>query len=222
MQQFVTHFPEFPLAFQDVIANDRLNKRPRKQPDLATEMEMTTSVVKALRETPEIALDVLAFSMLQLTEADSAGVSLLGRLAGHHVLLWEAAAGSCSQYLGSTVRYDESPSGPVLSADSIMLMVAPGKAYKSAARISPPIREILIAPFHVQSLPVGTVWVTSQGKKSFDAEDARVIKNMSEMAALAYLIHSELGHLEALRTAVQVATDKPFSFFLQKNLKTFS
>lgn len=212
MQNFELHFPGVPPAVQDVIANQQLNERPARQPDYAAQVTATTTVVKALAETPDFVLAKLSHGVLQLTGADSAGVSLFGRENGHRVFLWQAAVGLFEKYLGAVVPYEESPCGSVISTDKTMLMLNPGEAYKTAAQVQPPIQEVLLVPFHVNGQPVGTVWAISQGHKKFDAEDARLITDMSELAALAYHVLTKMGDLELLNKAVQLVAEGQIKF----------
>lgn len=205
-----THFTHIPLAVQAVLANHLINERPARPPDFAGQVAATTACVKALAETPDSVLEKLSQAILQLTGADSAGVSLTARESGKRVFLWQAAVGLFEKYLGSVVPYDESPCGSVITADRTMLMVMPGDAYKTAAQVQPPIQEVLLVPFHVDGRAVGTVWVISQGSKKFDAEDARLITDISELAALAYHVLTKLGDLELLSKTVQLVADEQF------------
>jgi GAF domain-containing protein len=159
----------------------------------------------------------LSHAVKRLTGADSAGVSLSGRDDGNRILLWQAAVGLFEKYLGSVVPHSESPCGTVLETDRIVLMVDPAKAYKTAAQIDPPMREVLLVPFHVDGRVAGTVWLISQSTKTFDAEDARLANNISELAALAYQVLTKLGDMELLSRTVQLAAD---SHFMQRPLAT--
>lgn len=215
MEPFAIDLAGIPPAIQQVIANHLLRERPSRLPDYKAEVEATTEVIKALRESPESVLTTLSLALKDLTGADSAGVSLSGRDNGDRILLWQAAVGLFEKYLGSVVPHSESPCGSVLETDSIILMVDPAKAYKTAAQIDPPMREVLLVPFHVDGRVAGTVWVISQGSKIFDAEDARLATHISELAALAYQVLTRLGDLELLSRTVQLAAD---SHFMQRPL----
>ena len=210
MESFSVDPASLPEPVQKVVANHLLNERPARTPDYKAEVEATTSVIKALVETPESVLTKLSHAVKQLTGADSAGVSLAGHDDGKQVFLWQAAVGLFEKYLGSVVPHDESPCGSVLNADATLLMLDPGAAYKTAAQVEPPIREVLLVPFHVDGCTVGTVWVISQGSKIFDAEDARIVTNISELAALAYQVLTKLGDMELLSRTVQLVADDQF------------
>ena len=207
MEHFELDFSNLALPIQAVIANQQLNVRPARQPDYAAQLAATTAVIKALAELPETVLTKLSQSILQLTGADSAGVSLLGNASGSKVFVWQGAAGLFEKYLGSVVPYDESPCGLVISTGKTMLLLNPGEAYKTAAQVQPHMQEVLLMPFYVNCQPVGTVWAISQGDKKFDAEDARLITAMSELVALAYHVMIKMGDLELLSKAVHTVAE---------------
>lgn len=171
MELFAVDPSRFPPPVQKVVANHLLTERPSRTPDYKAEVEVTASVITALVETPLSVLTKLSHAIKQLTGADSAGVSLARHDDGEQVFLWQAAVGLFEKYLGSVVPHDESSCGSVLNADATLLILNPGVAYKTAAQVEPPIREVLLVPFHVDGCTVGTVWVISQGSKTFDAED---------------------------------------------------
>lgn len=210
MDNFAVDLTSVAPDIQKVIANYLLNDRPTRPADYKAEVEGTTEVIKALRETPATVLKKLSDTVRQLTGADSAGVSLSGRDHGKQILLWQAAVGLFEKYLGSVVNHDESPCGSVIESDATILMIDPGRAYKTAAQVEPPIREVLLVPFHVEGRTVGTVWVISQSAKQFDAEDARIVSNISELAALAYQTLIKLDNLELLSKTVQLIADEQF------------
>lgn len=211
MNNFAVDTSGIAPAIQQVIANHLLIGRPCRESDYKAEVEATARVIKTLRETPESVLTHLSHAVKDLTGADSAGVSLSGRDHGKRILLWQAAVGLFEKYLGSVVDHDESPCGSVLETDTTIMMIDPGKAYKTAASVEPPIREVLLVPFHVQGRAVGTVWVISQSDKQFDAEDARLVTNISELAALAYQTLLRMGDLELLSRSVSIVAEQHFA-----------
>lgn len=200
-----------PDDVRTVIANHLLDERGTREPNHRAEVRATTDVITALLETPDSVLAKLSETVRRLTEADSAGVSLSGYDGGHRVFLWQAAVGLFEKYLGSVVIHEESPCGSVLDADALLLMTDPGRVYKTAAQVQPPIQEVLLVPFHVGGRPVGTVWAISQGSKRFDAEDARIVTNISKLAALSYQVLTKIGDLELLSRTVQLVADEQFT-----------
>ena len=210
MNSFAIDLDIVPHQVRPVIANQLLTERASRTPDYKAQIDATTDVIKALRETPESVLAKLSEAVKTLTHADSAGVSLAGRNDGQQIFLWQAAVGLVEQYLGSVVIHDESPCGCVLDTDSTLLMIEPGAVYKTAAQVEPPIREVLLVPFHVDGRAAGTVWTISQSSKTFDAEDARIVQYISELAALAYQTLVKMQDWQLLSKTVQLAADRQF------------
>lgn len=210
MDSFAIDLNIVPQNVRPVIANQLLAERPARQPDFKAQVEATTRVIKALRESPESVLAKLAEAVKTLTSADSAGVSLSGRDGENQIFLWQAAVGLFEKYLGSVVIHEESPCGCVLDTDATLLMVDPGTVYKTAAQVDPPIREVLLVPFHVNGRTAGTVWTISQSSKTFDAEDARIVRDISELAALAYQTLVKMENWELLSKTVQLVADRQF------------
>jgi len=211
MNAYAVDLDLVPEQVRSAIANQLLATRPAREPDFQAQVEATTGIIRALRETPESVLAKLAEAVKSLTYADSAGVSLSGRDDGQQIFLWQAAVGLFDKYLGSVVIHDESPCGCVLDTDSTLLMVDPGTVYKTAAQVQPAINEVLLVPFHVDGRTVGTVWAISQSSKVFDAEDARIVRDISELAALAYQTLMKMEHWELLSRTVQLVADQQFS-----------
>ena len=210
MSPFAVDLSIVPQRVRPVIANQLLAERLSRTPDYKAQIEATTSVIKALRETPASVLAKLSEAVKSLTRADSAGVSLSGRDGDKQIFLWQAAVGLFEKYLGSVVMHDESPCGCVLETDATLLMVDPGTVYKTAAQVDPPIREVLLVPFHVDGRTAGTVWTISQSSKTFDAEDARIVRDISELAALAYQTLVRMEDWQLLSKTVQLAADRQF------------
>lgn len=216
MDTFAIDLGIVPARVRPVIANQLLAERPTRTPDYKAQVDATTSIIRALRETPTSVLAKLSEAVKELTHADSAGVSLSGRDDGKQIFLWQAAVGLFKKYLGSVVIHDESPCGCVLDTDATLLMVNPGTVYKTAALVEPPIREVLLVPFHVDGRTVGTVWTISQSTKTFDAEDARIVRDISELTALAYQTLVKMEDWQLLSKTVQLAADRQFPEHMQK------
>lgn len=208
MQNFEVDLEAFSPSIQRVVGNHLLRERPARAPDYRAEVDATTAVVRALLDTPDSVLVKLAQAVKALTGADSAGISLAGRQDGRRILTWQAAVGLVEKYRGTVLPHDDTPCGPVVDTNQTMLMVDPGLAFSAAAQVQPPIREVLLVPFHLEGCTVGTVWVISQSDKQFDAEDARLLNNLSELAALAYQTLTRIGDLELLTRTVQGVADK--------------
>lgn len=192
---------------RQVLANDLLAGRRRRRPNYKAESEASAGMVKALLETPRTVLQSLVDSAVALTGADAAGISLVTRRDGADVFRWEATAGSFRALQGQLLARSLSPCGTVLEFDAMLLMVNPELAYGVAAAFDPPIREALLVPFHEQGQAVGTLWVVSQGDKQFCGQDARVITNLSALAAVAYGVLSRMDDMQLLNRSIMAVKE---------------
>ncbi len=189
-------------AIRRILANHLLCTRPGSPPDYKAESEASANIVRALLDSPQTVLQSLADSAAALTGADASGISLATRRDGANVFVWEAVAGSFAGFEGQLMPRAASPCGTVLDLDSTLLMIHPAVAYEVAAPFDPPIHELLLVPFHQAGQAIGTLWVVSQSGKQFCGEDARVITNLSELAAVAYQVLSQVNDLHLLNRAI--------------------
>ena len=130
--------------------------------------------------------------------ADSAGISILETDRGKPIFRWHATAGDFEPYLGGTTPGDFSPCGVVLDRNAPQLMADPVRHYPYIAELSPHVAELLLIPFYRGDTAIGTIWIVAsrQGKR-FDAEDARVMTNLSLFASAAVQAYTNLDALEA-------------------------
>jgi two-component system sensor kinase FixL len=92
----------------------------------------------------------------------------------------------------------------VIARNELLLFREPEKIFPPFKGASPPIYEILLAPWHVKGEPVGTLWAikhTPEGR--FDAEDARLLQSLSHSAAAACQMISFLDEARAGRGALE-------------------
>jgi PAS domain S-box-containing protein len=151
-----------------------------------------------MAESPERVFQQLADAALALCLAGSAGISVW-EPGGEKIFRWRATAGDYAQYTGSTLPRSFSPCGEALDRAAVLLMTDPARFYPCLAALHPPIREMLLVPFHVQGRGVGTVWVVLHDEqKDFDAEDVRRLQSLSEFAGAAVLT---LGRIDAAQHA---------------------
>lgn len=180
---------------ESVIATEELDRRDSRPADLAAEAHATVALVRDLAKAPEVFFPKLAQAVLELSAADSSGISLLISEKGRFI--WPAVSGGLSPYVGEGTPMDFGPCGTVLDRDAPVLFVHPERHFTYLQPISPPLEEVLLVPFHLDGKPVGTVWaVIHEPGKRFDSEDRRLLANLSAFAATAYSVLTETGALE--------------------------
>ena len=171
----------------DVLITAELERRPRRAPDHAAENRAMAALARQLAVDPHGVPQKLAELVLDLCNAGSAGISLLEEHDGHRVFRWHAAAGLFADHLGGTIPFGESPCGVVVDRNQTMLMRYGERCFAAMAGFEPPMIENLVVPWTADGRAVGTVWVISHRlDREFDAEDARVLRNLADFAAAAY------------------------------------
>lgn len=179
---------------ESVIATHELDHREHRVPDLTDESRATVDLIRELAQAPEAFFQKLVESVLELSNADSSGISLLVEEKGRFV--WPAVTGGLAAYVGAGTPMDFGPCGIVLDRNAPLLFVHPERHFSYLEPITPALQEVLLVPFHVNGEPVGTIWgvIHEQGKQ-FDSEDKRLMINLSEFAATAYRVLTDSGAL---------------------------
>jgi signal transduction histidine kinase/ActR/RegA family two-component response regulator len=156
-------------------------------------------LIAAMSQSSKNVLQKVAEAALELTGADSAGISVLETNEGAPIFRWRATAGKYLPFGGATMPRNFSPCGVVLDRNATQLMSDPVKAWPYIADLPNRIYELLLVPFYRDDCAVGTVWaVTHRDNKHFDSEDARLVGSISNFAAAAV---EALASLEALDAA---------------------
>lgn len=184
-------------ALNSVIGPLQQRSSPR-QPDFAAENAVLISLVDALARSPQDIFQRLAEAALEITGAQSAGISLFDPSGRQFV--WPAVAGAWAGHVGGTMPRDFSPCGTVLDRDQALLFRRPERHFAYVAEISPRIEEGLLVPFHIENQPMGTIWaIHHDAEHFFDAEDERLLTSLSKITAAAHRTLTDIGvltHLE--------------------------
>ncbi len=180
--------PKPPIPLDEVLITEELDRRPSREPGFQAESQALVGLMKNLQSsTSDNTLQALADAALQLCRAHSSGLSVLENTPGTDVFRWTAAAGQWAGHLNGTVARAASPCGTVLDRNVPLLMARPERHYGRSVDDMPPLVEILLVPFRLDGVVVGTVWVIAHdGSRQFDREDLRVLTTLSEFASVAY------------------------------------
>lgn len=190
------------LPVEAVVATDELDASPPRAPDYQAQGDALAELAETLATDAGRIFDRLVRAALSLTGAESAGLSLQeGMDTAEPHFRWVATAGEFERYLGGKLPRFFSPCGSVVGWNAPVLMRDPVRAFPYVADLHVPCREVLLAPFHKDGEPIGTLWAVhhTPGRR-FDAEDRRVLVNLSRFAAVA--VHTT-GTLESLRRAME-------------------
>ena len=185
------------VSLESVLCTEELQRRPSRTPDYQTQNQAFLALMQELKCAPENILQKLAETALELCRGHSAGISLLeesgppGRLnaQGDH-FRWYAVAGRWAPLIwNTTTPRDYGPCGTVLDRNSALLFSKAHRYFTQFAGVEPLLIEALLVPFHVDGQAVGTVWVVAHDEsRKFDAEDQRVLEDLSTFAATAYQV----------------------------------
>jgi GAF domain-containing protein len=188
-----------PIRFdlEAVIATSELERRKNRLSDREAETKAELELTRELATSPRDFFQKLVDTVLKLTVAESAGISLLNEKKGRFV--WPAVAGGLFPYLGEGTPSDFGPCGTVLDRDASLLFLHPERHFTYLEPITPSLEEVLLVPFHVDGKAVGTIWAVIHSKgRHFQLEDRRLLQNLSAFASSAFKVLANVGAIEPL------------------------
>jgi len=175
------------VPLESILCTEELNQRPSRLPDYEAENRALVLLVRALANSPRIILQTLADTILEVFQADSAGISLLTKEDGGKRFYWPAIAGVWQPHVGGGTPRDFGPCGDVLDRDAPLLFRHFERRYAYLLPVTPPIEECLLVPFYSHDKAVGTIWaIAHDERRKFDAEDLRQLQSMGRFASAAY------------------------------------
>jgi GAF domain-containing protein len=184
-------------ALESVIATGQLRTRPGRPSGPSAEFRLLARLTEALAKSPQELFPLLVKTVLELSGAGSAGISLLNEKKGRFV--WPAVAGKLDCYLGSGTPADFGPCGTVLDRNASILFIHPERHFTYLEPISPPLEEVLLIPFHVDEKAVGTIWAVIHDKdREFSETDRHLLESLSAFASAAYRTLANSGALAPL------------------------
>ena len=175
------------VPLESILCTGELSQRPSRLPDYEKENRALLLLVQALANSPQIILQTLADTILEVFQADSAGISLLSKEDGGKRFYWPAIAGVWKPHVGGGTPRDFGPCGDVLDRDAPLLFRHFERRYAYFLPVTPPVEECLLVPFYVDDKAVGTIWaIAHDERRKFDAEDLRQLQSLGRFASAAY------------------------------------
>ena len=188
------------VSLASILCTEELARRPARPPDYEKENRALATLASALVHPQSNILQILAETILDITQCDSSGLSLLSQDDGGGRFYWPAIAGEWRRHVGGGTLRDFGPSGDVLDQNRALLFQHFERRYPCLAPLTPVAEECLMVPFYVANKAVGTIWaVMHSNRRKFDAEDERVMGTLGHFASLAYQI---LDTIEGLKSQV--------------------
>jgi PAS domain S-box-containing protein len=204
--------PTAPL--ESILCTEELHRRPSRPPDYEKENRALVKLVSALADSPATIFQTLADTILDITQCDSAGLSLLTRdgktpdVCGQR-FYWPAIAGMWNPHQGGGTPRNFGPCGDVLDQNRTLLFTHFERRYPYLLPVIPAAEECLLVPFYVAGEAVGTIWGIMHGdRRKFDAEDDRVMDSLGKFASSAYQAQKHIEDLKIEVSERQKAEDE--------------
>ena len=197
--------PQAGAPLESILCMEELQRRVSRPPDYEKENRALVALMGALADSPSSIFQELAETILDITQCDSAGLSLLTRdgktpdVCGQR-FYWPAIAGMWNPHVGGGTPRNFGPCGDVLDQNRTLLFRHFERRYPYLAPVNPAAEECLLVPFYVAGEAVGTIWaIMHSDRRKFDAEDDRVMASLGKFASSAY---QAVLHLEDLKFQV--------------------
>src|SRR6516164_7254872 len=190
-------------SLESILCTEELLNRPSRPPDHLVDKSALVALACALADSPRTILQTLADQVLEVLQADSAGLSLLTK--DEKRFYWAAIAGAWRPHIGGGTPRNFGPCGDVLDHNRSMLFTHWERRYPYLSTAIPLADEGLLVPFHVNGKAVGTIWaIAHSNRRKFDAEDRRLLESLGRFASAAY---QAVGSIEILKSEI-VAREK--------------
>ena len=163
-------------------------------------------LVQALADSPRTILQTLAEKVLEVLQADSAGLSLLTK--DDTRFSWAAIAGMWKPHIGGGTPRDFGPCGDVLDRNVPLLFTHWERRYPYLLPATPLAEEGLLVPFDVEGRAVGTIRaIAHDDPRQFDAKDLRLLESLRRFASAAYQVVESLSAFDQRRAALSLMED---------------
>lgn len=187
--------PEGAVPLDSILVTDELRRRPSHPPDFEKENEALAALAGTLADSPRIILQRLAETVLEMLQANSAGLSLLTE--DETRFYWAAIAGAWRPHIGNGTPRHFGPCGDVLDHNAPMLFTHWERRYPYLSEALPLADEGLLVPFFVGGKAVGTIWaIAHDDRRRFDAEDLRLLESMGRFGSAAYQVVRSIENLK--------------------------
>jgi signal transduction histidine kinase len=192
-------------SLESILCTEELRQRPSRRPDYEKENRALVMLGGALADSPATIFQKLSETILEITQCESAGLSLL-TLDGKtpdvcgKTFYWPAIAGVWNPHVGGGTPRNFGPCGDVLDQNRTLLFRHFERRYPYLLPVIPAAAECLLVPFYVANEAVGTIWaIMHSDRRKFDAEDERVMAALGRFASSAYQARM---HIESLKVQV--------------------
>ena len=196
-----TSIPQAGASLDSILCTEELLRRQSRPPDYEKENRALVALMSALTDSPSTIFQTLAETILDITQCDSAGLSLLtcdGKTpdVNGQRFYWPAIAGMWNPHVGGGTPRNFGPCGDVLDQNRTLLFTHFERRYPYLQPVTPVAEECLLVPFYVGGKAVGTIWgIIHSDRRRFDAEDDRVMASLGKFASSAYQAVAQIQDL---------------------------
>ena len=136
---------ESKVSLESILCTEELQRRQSRVPDYNKENDALVALLGALLESHSNILQTLAETILDVTQCDSSGVSLLTKDDGGKRFYWPAIAGMWKPHIGGGTPRDFGPCGDVLDRNCTLFFKHFERRYAYFLPITPLVEECLLA-----------------------------------------------------------------------------
>jgi two-component sensor histidine kinase len=168
----------------DVFITDQLWDRVVTDPDYLAEKIALQELARQMSDHPKEVLPRLVKLAMEVSGAESAGVSVLE--PDTKEFRWFGLNGVLSAFEGAKTPRNDSPCGVCLDLDGPVLMDRPERIYSWIRDADIIVPEVLLVPLKLAGLEsIGTLWTVSNQPGHFNGGHARILTELSAFAAMA-------------------------------------
>jgi hypothetical protein len=109
------------ISLESILCTEQLRHRPSRSPDYEKENRALLALASALTDSSADILQILAEKILEITECDSSGLSLLTKEDGGKHFYWPAIAGAWKPHIGGGSPRDYGPAADALDRNCALL-----------------------------------------------------------------------------------------------------
>jgi hypothetical protein len=149
--------PEGAVPLESIDCTGELRRRPSRPTEFEKENRALVALVTALSESAVTIFQTLAETILDVTQCDSSGLSLLTP-DGRKSFYWPAIAGMWAPHIRGGTPRNLGPCGDVLDRNGTILFRHFERRYPYMMPVIPAAEECLMVPFYVDGKAVGTIW----------------------------------------------------------------
>lgn len=170
----------------DVLMTADLGNRPVRPIQSSFMNSVIVDLQYQFADDPLQCLQKLARAVMELTGAQSSGVSLLDHNKSESAFKWYAVSGKWKEYAGHCMPHDASPCGIAFERKTLQLFARPERCFSALSAFTPSVAEGLYAPFDDGAQARGVVWGVFHRKDlQFDAQDAFMLQELARLATSA-------------------------------------